>query len=322
MKRGRFITLMILLLSLFISVLCVHNGWEDRIDVIQNDIFCFDGYIMGTTIDEVQNREDVKFISCPENTNGAEMVYTRDFFFPKLNSWIDVFYYFDDAGLTKGMYRTIVDNKDDTVFLNSLYAYLNNMFSEDENMLNRIKSKWHYFLINFEGIRVIDQKGNVLCINRYVTNENDPSFVVEVEVYSGTDWQSNINCYGGWSDDIQICWNAEYSTNDRLLSGLSYIDVKIIRINEDAVFVDEIEGGENDVVEEWLVNLVPECVWYEIDADCNIWGLIDPASFGEVSLDELITSQMTGKEYDVWPLWSIGLDEDGKVKHIIQHYVP
>lgn len=287
----------------------------------QDGIFGFDGLSAGEDLSGLQElHPEVAYEGVYEGVWEDESVYTRCFYSGLLEQEVRAVYYFDQNGLHKGVYEVTLTPDTEEAVLEQVREYYLQMAADMG--LDRGRTTpylWKDFLEYNRNIYYADDAAGVIRLSRYEAGDEK---ILEWMYYQGFELSVEEIGLGGWPMDTKVCWNIEEQGNQVEKDGLEYTEVWLVDFGRNRIVADPFELGESPEADDWLGNEKGERISLELAENCEIWGMLDPANWGQITFEQLVRSELEGSDNGGYLRWEIGVNAEGKVEHILQCLLP
>lgn len=315
-----YISLPIIAVSILIGI-CLWNQNQNSITVFKKEVFCFEGIVFGTSETDFIKKVGTKLTEKQQGVHGEEKIYSRSFIWSAIDYPTTAYYYFDEQGFQRGIYRITFEEEDiDEIFSNitdKLLPVLEEANTYTKWTLDPFERKFRYTMEQIkllEGriepigvspgyteFKMLDDQGGILRINYFKEDLNGEMMrVIELEVFQNSYWK--------WPHEADVCWDAEKDftpqTPNPKRKDLSYQCVRLLRFAASNI---------------WITNEEGECQKYTLSPECSIYAVLDPSQYGDISYKDLVAAESS--EY-IRSHWFIGLNENGEIEHLIEGHQP
>lgn len=305
---------------------------KEDVHIFEDERFSFDEISFDDEADVLLRRR--KDVDLHEERQGVwewETIYSRTFTWKELGYPVTAYYYFDEGGFERGIYEIVFPQEQKDVAFEKLYEALCPILKEANTYTGwaygdvpGFEQLFHYRLTDrlkalggkagifgveedpYTEIRMKDEHGGIFFINHYNAMKGDKlQCVVELEICRGVEFNGDIGC-NNWPFDASVSWDVEEKAGEELrMADVEYRKVRILRFVGKGFWAVGDEDGE--------------CIWYDIAPDCRINGLLNPSQFCRVTYEDMVAYELSSEMRN---LWSVRVDESGRVADIIQWMEP
>ena len=333
MKKKNIIAICAVLLMVvaIIAIVTLADRKED-VHIFENEKFSFDKMSFDDGVEVLlKRRKDVILHEERQGVWEQEDIYSRTFTWEDLGYSVTAYYYFDEGGFERGIYEIVFSQEQKDDMFEKLYDALCPVLKEADTYTGwaygypqGFEQKFHYRLTEslkalggkagvfgsgeepYAEIRMKDEYGGIFLINHYnAIREGELQCVIELEICPAVEFAGDIG-QNNWPSDARVSWDVEEKAGEELeMSDAEYRKVRILRFAGEGFWA---MGGENG-----------ECIWYDIAPDCRINGLLNPSQFCRVTYEDMVAYELSSEMRN---LWSVGVDESGRVVDIVQCMEP